>query len=220
MLSVAIYKKRILQNVLILSFCCWCCFSFLPGAGLLVHKLLWENRLLGDIGMTAKVSWDGVDYRTNEVRPLWNGNFSFKHHGAGVKYDIGLNIQTGDIVWIGGPYRCGLPDSTLFKKSGVIDYLEEGEMLEGDTHYKNNLPQYFLKHAAKSLGDRQASTVEARHETVNKRMRQFNILSHGAFRHGIDKHANAFRAVAVLTQVNMKHGHRLFQVEYNYDILN
>ena len=58
------------------------------------------------------------------------------------------------------------------------------------------------------------SAVQARHETFNKRLKQFASMWH-VWHHDIKKHAIAVRAVAVLTQVILHYDKSLFQVDYN-----
>ena len=60
-------------------------------------------------------------------------------------------------------------------------------------------------------------TVLSRHETVNKCMKQLGCLKQ-VFQTADDlayKHASAFRAVAVITQLSIDDGEPLFYVEYN-----
>lgn len=63
-------------------------------------------------------------------------------------------------------------------------------------------------------GKKQKALVRARHETVNKRFKQFNILSR-VFRHDVAKHGPVFMAVAVLSQLAIKMGEPLFSVDYD-----
>ena len=57
--------------------------------------------------------------------------------------------------------------------------------------------------------------VRARHETVNKRIKQFSSLS-GIFRHDLDLHSDFVYAACVITQISIEMGEPLFQVEdYN-----
>jgi hypothetical protein len=51
--------------------------------------------------------------------------------------------------------------------------------------------------------------VTARHETVNKRFKQWGILSQ-RYRYDLKKHQHAFRAVAALTQIALKTDEPLF----------
>ena len=57
--------------------------------------------------------------------------------------------------------------------------------------------------------------VRSRHETVNKRMKQFGCLRQPFRHHDFAKHSSCFRAVAVLTQVAIEFGETLFEVEYS-----
>ena len=54
-----------------------------------------------------------------------------------------------------------------------------------------------------------------RHEMVNERLKNFNVLAND-FRHSLEKHSACFRAVAVIAQLNIENGENLWQVEY-YD---
>ena len=58
--------------------------------------------------------------------------------------------------------------------------------------------------------------VASRHETVNKRLKQYGCLTQ-RFRHSVAKHAACFRAVAVLTQLAIEYGEPLYQVDYSDD---
>ena len=55
------------------------------------------------------------------------------------------------------------------------------------------------------------STVRARQETVNKRLKQFFVLSH-RFRHNIALHSSCFHAVRNLTQLMIKRSEPLFDL--------
>ena len=69
-------------------------------------KILWANRYLGDIGNKGLVTLDGTDL---PVQMKFAENFmSHKFKGNGVKYEIGVNIQTGEIA-------CDLARLSLFE---------------------------------------------------------------------------------------------------------
>ena len=55
--------------------------------------------------------------------------------------------------------------------------------------------------------------VHARHETVNKRMTDWNILK-APYQHDIFDHEAVFSAIAVLTQLYFENGEPFFWVEY------
>lgn len=61
------------------------------------------------------------------------------------------------------------------------------------------------------------SRVRSRHETINKRFKQWRILSQTYYR-DILKHADVFRAVTVITQFSIMKGERLFDAEYSDEL--
>ena len=58
------------------------------------------------------------------------------------------------------------------------------------------------------------SIVRMRQETINMRLKQWEILKQ-VYRHDITKHGYVLRAVAVVVQVAIENGEPLFQVDYN-----
>lgn len=55
--------------------------------------------------------------------------------------------------------------------------------------------------------------VRACHETVNKRFKQFGILKR-VFRQELCKHKAVFTAVSVITQIAIRNGEELYDVDY------
>ena len=56
--------------------------------------------------------------------------------------------------------------------------------------------------------------VRTRQKTINKRLKQFNVLS-SVFCHGALKHGVVLETVAVLTQLSFRRGEGLFQIDNN-----
>jgi hypothetical protein len=52
-----------------------------------------------------------------------------------------------------------------------------------------------------------------RHEMLNKRLKNWGILSQD-YRHDIMRHGDVFRVCAVVRQLTIKNGEPLFEVEY------
>ena len=163
--------------------------------------------------MAAKTSVDGIHFSSYERHPFWNGNYSHKFNGPGYSYETCLCIQTGHIVSVEGPHRAGKPDSEIFR-SGILLELEDGEMCEGDTHYKKNIPERFRTWPPGSERAKMAAEVEARHETVHRRIRDFGMMQN-RWRHGMERHSSAFRAAVVITQLHIENGEPLFAVDYH-----
>lgn len=143
--------------------------------------------------------------------------YSHKFRSAGLRYEVGICILTGHIVWVNGPFRCGMNDLQISRQA-LIGALEEGEMVEADRgyrgeHLKIKTPSSLHVHSEKARKMKQ--NVRSRHETVNERFKNFSVM-HNEFRHPeLLKHSSCFRAVAVITQLAIEDGDPLFQVDYN-----
>ena len=177
-------------------------------------KILLSNRFLLQNGSACLMSVDGTDFRILNPTKFWKGWYSHKFKGPGLRYEVALSIQGGDIVWVNGPFPAGAwPDINIFR-GWLKKELLPGERVEADDGYRGDIsldtPDKFNYTAYQ---DECKFNVRARQETVNKRFKQFNILS-DRFRHDRGKHAPVFNAIAVVTQVSLRSGEPLFPVEY------
>jgi len=134
-------------------------------------------------------------------------------NGPGLRYEIGIAIQPGDICWVNGPFFPGLfTDDLIARFKGLWDCLRETELFLADSIYsgwravtpngRNNPDQYMKKCAA------------ARHENVNSRFKRFAVLR-TEFRHGNDRHGSVFHAIAVVCQIEIEEESPLAQVDYD-----
>ena len=101
----------------------------------------------GDTGNHCLVSVDCTDCKISEPYPFQKGWsekwFSPKFKGPGVRYEVGLSIFNGDIVWVNGPFPCGLfPDLKIFMECGMKDNLDNGERVEADDGYAGADPEF------------------------------------------------------------------------------
>ena len=159
-------------------------------------------------GVDKVQCFDGVHCRTQEPRPLWSGNFSFKSNGAGLAYQLGTSWR-GDINHLEGPFICSTPDDNIFRQE-IINELEIGEVCEGDRLYRDKIPEVFRRdHSDESRII--ARRFRARHEVANSRLKRLKCLATD-FRHGNEKHSDAFRAAAVITQLEIETGKPLFEI--------
>lgn len=161
------------------------------------------------------MSVDGTDFRINNPSPFWKGWYSHKFNGEGVRYEVGLCIQTGDIVWIHGQYPCGKWSDIKKFRDGMKGKLGMGERVEADDGYRVEIKYVDLP--CHGYGSdrwlRIKKNVSARHEHVNARFKCFNILKN-TFNYNLSKHGDVFRSVAVVTQLSIQNGNPLDQVKY------
>lgn len=160
------------------------------------------------------LSVDGTDCRIFEPTPFSKKWFSHKFKGPGLRYEVGLAIQTGEIAWIHGPFPCGAHNDLSIFRLGLKKCLLPGERVEADAIYASDERcDGPFDYCSSTVQYESKFRVRARHETVNGRLKQFEILNQ-RFRHPKEKHHDVFMAVAVITQLNLQNGHPLFSVDY------
>jgi hypothetical protein len=155
------------------------------------------------------VTVDGTDFRVGEpnrsIQGRWN---SHKINRAGLRYEIAICIQTGEIVWINGPFPCGeYPDVKIFRLR-LKTLLAEGEKVEsngGYGYFGHPDDRCCVPKVRTEVPGRARAQALARHEAVNARFKAFNILQN-PFRNDVARHGTVFRAVAVLVQIQMDCG--------------
>ena len=129
------------------------------------------------------VSVDGTDFMIDEECPFNPKWFSIKFKNAGVRYEVGIAIQTGDIVWVNGPFPCGaFPDHVIVALPGGL----EQSLLPGERYLCDGVYRYRPR-ATTPTGthtplDRMKAEARARHETINGRFKRIGVLRQ-RFRH-------------------------------------
>ena len=163
----------------------------------------------------CRVTVDGTDFRIREPQEFSSRWFSRKFKGPGLRYEVAVSINGGDIVHTNGPFPCGAwPDITIFR-SELINKLDRNEMVEADKGYRGEPTKIRTPVDYRNEYDKvNKSRARARHETVNQRFKQFGVLQK-TYRHPIEKHQKVFRSVVVLTQLTIQSGDVMFAVEYD-----
>jgi DDE superfamily endonuclease len=158
---------------------------------------------------------DGTDFRIQEPVPFCSKWYSHKFNGPGLRYEVGVCIQTGWIVWLHGPFPCGkYSDRSIFRRAleKLLDpyekILADGGYQDaegGTTETPNGLNTYdqYMKQVAR-----------ARHETINKRFKDFAILNN-KYRGNRFFHIYIFTAIANLVQVDIEIEKNSFMVVYD-----
>ena len=150
---------------------------------------------------TVRMSVDGTDFRIREPSPFSPSWYSHKFQGPGLRYEIGVGIFSGGIVWVNGPFPCGSWPDLKIAREALVHYLDQDEKVIADGGYRGD--SHFL--TPTGINDdfsRVMAVIRARHETVNGRFKSFNVLA-CTFRHSLGKHSQCFMAVANLVQVSL-----------------
>ena len=168
------------------------------------------------------ITVDGTDYRIQEPYP-WRSDinrkfYSHKFKGPGLRYEIGICIKTGHIVWYHGPFPCGaFPDLKIFRLK-LKECLLPGEKVIADQGYKGEFRVCTKLNAEDEIHKKSMSVARARHETVNRRLKQWQSLQQ-IWRHDRSKHEHVFQSVCVLTQIEFENHRPPFQVHSYNDIM-
>jgi hypothetical protein len=87
-----------------------------------------------DVLNNCTMTVDGTDFRTPQKGAATKGNAFASHKYAGksaLRYELGVDILTGNLVWIQGPYPAGkYTDIKIFNKV-LRNILEPGERVAG-----------------------------------------------------------------------------------------
>ena len=162
------------------------------------------------------MSVDGTDFKINTPSPASTKWFSFKIRHAGLRYEVGLNIQTGDIVWSNGPFPAGEWTDIRIFLSDLASKLKQGEKVEADLGYRGwedkvEDPTICIPNTEEMV--EMKAMVRARHEMVNARLKTFCALRN-SWRHDRSHHGLAFRCIVMMVQLTFESGNALPKVSY------
>ena len=131
---------------------------------------------------------DCVHCETNEFRTDPSSKwYSHKHNGAGVLYEVVIDLCNTRVVWIAGPYPASTHDITIFcsgtqvsqsqrnnktywDQNALYFKIPEGKKLIGDSGYRGELSKISTTHDKHSSEVKQFFAQEkSRQETFNTR---------------------------------------------------
>lgn len=157
---------------------------------------------MGHKGCHALISVDGTDCSICEPWPFDPAYWSHKTNGPALRYEIGVCLQTGFIVWLNGPYKpCSWPDLRIFRHR-LMHALGLGEWIVADGGYRDGYQFVIPKHAGPSWLQDMTALACSRHETINSRFKKWKILS-THYRHELARHEITFSAIANMTQLSL-----------------
>ena len=120
------------------TLCGVCEFTLQKGVNLFLvaisdaDVITFDIRFRDSIGCTCLITIDGTDCQIYEPKPFSRCWYSHKFKGPGVRYEIGLNIQNGWIVWVNGPYPCGEWPDLRIARDRMVHMLLPVEMYVAD----------------------------------------------------------------------------------------
>ena len=127
-----------------------------------------------------------------------------------------MNIRTGDIVWVNGPYAFGYYNGINIFRQSLVSFLGPGERVDADDGYIGDAPHHIkCPNSCTNPVDTRVTQegMRSRKETVNRRFKCWRILKQ-EFRRVIPKLAEVMYDVVTITQIFIENGEILFQVDY------
>ena len=158
---------------------------------------------------------DGTDFRRREPFPFCYGVnskwFTHKFKSAGFRYEVGTNIKIGNICWFNGPFPCVMMNDLRIFRLKLKTLLRPEEKVLADRGYRGD-SKILTEDDAKNKKHRRAiALISARHETVNRRLKQWNSLNE-VWRNEDNKHGIVFRSIITITELEIRYGRPLFHV--------
>jgi hypothetical protein len=138
---------------------------------------------------------------------------SHKFGKAGLRYELGVCIRTGDIVWVNGPFPAGEWSDLKIYKLALRDMLDDGEWVETDNGYPGESTCRMKKQFVSKVDRKAKSSALSRHENINSLLKDFGCLKQ-MFRHELEFHGTCFAACAAITQMAFDAGEKPWQCRY------
>jgi DDE superfamily endonuclease len=123
-----------------------------------------------------------------------------------------LSVFTNQVIWVNGPFPAGENDISIFKNRGLRKMIPDGRWAIADNGYRGILSKIRTSSSLDTEAvQKLKSRAKARHEFFNGKLKNFAVV-HDKWRHAINKHAIAFKAVYVICQYQMENGSPLWDV--------
>ena len=169
-------------------------------------------------GVHTYVSLDGTDCPIQEPFPRSGKWYSHKLEGSGLRYEVGIQIADGFVVWTNGGYPCGeYPDISVAREEFVA-HLRHNERAIADDGYADAMKFVYPKlfEEQPQVG-RVLKEIMSRHETLNGRLKSYKVLD-TAFRHELSFHPPCFYAILSLIQLSIQYdNHPLYLLHHPDD---
>ena len=105
-------------------------------------------------------SLDGTDFRIREPSPFSTKLRSFKYNRSGLRYEIAIEAESGNIVWAYGGFPCGAFPDLIIARKKFVNLLRPGEKAIADRGCKDG--RYFMQAKTGSLHHKGRQNMLAR----------------------------------------------------------
>jgi hypothetical protein len=160
---------------------------------------------------------NGTDFHVTQKGTVTKENAFASHKYVGkstLRYELGMSILGGDLVWIQGPYPMGKFTNIKVFNNVLHHFLDPGDQIEANEGYVGHPTKIKCPQNVGNPVEKWAmqARVRARHKMLNRQLKDWGILSQ-VYPHDIMWHGYVFRACAVVMQLTIDNGEPLFEVE-------
>lgn len=164
----------------------------------------YENRI-----MTVNLILDGTECLIE--RPIDNliqrQYYSGKKRKHTIKYEVGVQLQSGKIVWLAGGVPGSVHDFTLYQICGLRQYLLPGEMILADKGYIGDTQiihpfKPTISDEEKEFNSAISSIREIVEHTIG-RIKNFNFTQQ-KWRHDLKLHPIAFKVICNVLNIEFE----------------
>ncbi len=159
--------------------------------------------------MTVNMTLDGLECLIQ--RPLDNAiqrqYYSGKIRKHSIKYEIGIQLISGKIVWIAGGIPGSVHDLEMVRSCGLIPLLLSGEMVLSDRGYiGENCFMHPFKPAKIEEEIQFNSVIGSIRETVEHTIGRLKIFqfTQQKWRHNIELHPIAFKVICHTLNIELE----------------
>ena len=174
-----------------------------------------DHRYEKQNGSECLMSIDCTDFRIQEPRPFSSVWYSHKFNGPGLRYELGVCIQTGQIVWSAGPFPPGDFNDLEIFRLWLKENLDENECVETDEGYRGDSAMRTpTDYEGNEQYKRDKARVMARHEAINGKLKEFGILR-SVYRGDKNRHHLIFNAIVFIIHSEFLEGRGIWQCNYH-----
>jgi len=131
--------------------------------------------------------------------------YSGKKKRHTIKYEIGIHLLTGRIVWIAGPIPGSTHDITLCRRSGILTMLLPGEFIMADKGYIGEaqiITPFKTPTTTQKLFNSQLGQLRVIVENTYGRVKHFRCLKH-EWTHDLSLHPLTFYFICQLVNLDV-----------------
>ena len=148
----------------------------------------------------------------DEVMTVDGFRYSAKN-GAGLCYELGIDLNNSNLIWMNGPFPADSSDEANFVEKGLKQKLKSiGKKALADKAYSGHPKEVGWLSALDSTAEKSKKRrAQHRHEKFCRMLKQFKCLE-DQFCHDEKEFKICFEATAVICQYRMENGEALFNV--------